>query len=459
MTTSSNDTSLNALKDLAQQVVERARKHGATAAEAFVERSRQASASVRNGEIEKLTEAASKGLGLRVIHEGRLGFASTTDFSTGAIDELVSRAVALAQAAAPDEANVLPSAERLSLQNRPRVERLFDPAVAELDPGWKLKTAYALERAAREEDSRCDNFEGSGAGESVSEYALASTEGLVDAERGTFVYLWCAPVAKDGESFQTAYWSDYRRHLGELDDAEAVGREAARRTVRMLGARKIPTCRVPVVFDPQMAASFFGGLTGAVNGDMVFKRASFLADKLGQRIAATGVTLVDDATIPGALSSGAFDGEGVPTARLPIIENGVLQAFLYDTRTAQKAGTRSTGHAQRGYSSLPSIGPSNLLVQPGTMSPEEILKPIQRGLYVTSMLGRGANTVTGDYSRGASGLWIENGQLTYPVQEVTVAGPLLDMLQAIDAVGSDLTMRGSIGAPTIRFAELAVAGG
>lgn len=452
------DKSLRALKDLAGQVVELARKRGAPAAEAFVQRSRQASATVRNGEIERLSEASSKGLGLRIIHNGRLGFASTTDFSRPALEELIDRAIALAKAAAPDDANVLPSASQLSLDKRPKVERLYDPKVADLDPGWKLKAAYQLEQAARDEDPRCDNFEGSGAGESLSEYALASSEGLLDAERGTFVYLWCAPVAKDGDSLQTAYWSDYRRHLAKLDSAEAVGREAARRTVRMLGARKIATCRVPVVFDPQMAASFIGSLASAFNGDLVLKGASFLGDKLGQQIASPLLTLVDDATLPGALASGAFDGEGVPTRRFPLIEDGKLLAFMYDSRSAHKAGTVSTGHAQRGYSSLPSIGPSNLLVKEGASSLEELIAPIKKGLFVTSMLGRGANTITGDYSRGANGLWIENGKLSYPVQEVTVAGGLIDMLQSIDAVGSDLTMRGSIAAPSIRFSELAVAG-
>jgi len=445
------------LESVAQAVVERARKAGAKEAEAFVERSRSASVTVRAGEIEELTEAASKGVGLRVIEGGRLGFASTTDFTDEGLQSLVSRAVSLARASAADKANGLPEAS-LTKGVRAAIGGLFDPAVESLEPAWKLRTALALENAARAEDARCDNFEGSGAGDEVSEVAIANTNGLSATERGTSVYLWCSPVTRDGESLQTSTWSDHRRSLSELESAEQVGREAARRTVRMLGARSVPSARVPVVFDPRMSAGFFGSLASAANGDLVFRKSSFLTGKLGQSIASKRVTLVDDPLQPGALGSTAFDGEGVATRRLPIVEQGVLSAFLYDVRTARKAKATSTGHARRGYSGLPSVGPWNLRVEPGTASLEELLRPIKKGLFVTSMLGRGANVVTGDYSRGANGLWIEDGQLTFPVQEVTVAGSLVEMLQSIDAVGSDLLARGAVAAPSIRFAELAVGG-
>lgn len=446
------------LEDLVSRVVEQARRAGATQAEAYAVRSRESSCTVRGGEIEELSEAASKGIGLRIVSRGRLGFASTTDFDPTAIEALVQRALALARESAPDEANALPGPAELGRAERGAVSGLFDEAVAELDPGWKLRAAFEMERAARAQDPRCDNFEGTGAGEGVAERAIASSRGLVASERGTHVYLWCAPVAGEGDSLQTSSWSDSSRSLAALDAPEAVGREAARRTVRMLGARRARTGRFPVVFDPVMAASFAGGLSPAFSGDLVFKKASFLGTRLGQAVASPLLTLVDDARLPGGLASSAFDGEGVPTARLPLIERGKLRGFLYDMRTARKAGKQTTGHARRGYSSLPAIGATNLRVEPGSTPPEELLRGIKEGLYVTAMLGRGANVVTGDYSRGANGLWIENGELAYPVQEATVAGQLLDMLQAIDAVGSDLMVRGSIGAPSIRFAELAVGG-
>lgn len=447
------------LKALCQRVVEQARRAGADEAEAYAERSRESSATVVNGEIEELSEAASKGIGLRVIRGDRLGFASTTDFDPQALAQLVERALALSREAAPDRSNALPGPKELSLASRPaRVERLFDDAVADLDPGWKLRAAFELERAAKAEDARCTHFNGSGAGEAVVEYAIASSHGLVDAERGTHVFLFCSPVAREGESLQTSSWSDHRRHLAELETAEQVGREAARRTVRMLGARKPESARVPVIFDPVMSAGFFGALGRAVNGELVHKKSSFLVGRLGQQVASPLVSLVDDGRLAGALGAGAFDGEGVATGRTPLLERGVLRNFLYDMRTARKAGTRTTGNARRGFSSLPSIGPRHLVVEPGPLAPEELLRGVSRGLYVTAMLGSGANVITGDYSRGANGLWIEDGELTFPVQEATVAGQLLDMLASIDAVGSDLLRRGGVWAPTIRFAELAVGG-
>lgn len=446
------------MKSLASQVVELARKAGVTEAEAFVERSRQASVQVREGEIENLSEASSKGVGLRIIVDGRLGFASTTDFAPTALGELVSRAVDLARETAPDEANVLPRGQELSGRSRVQVERLFDDAVADIDPGWKLRVAFEVEKAARAEDARCSRFEGSGAGEATTEVAIANSHGVLDAERDTWIHLWCSPVAQDGDSLQTASWSDYRRFLSDLESPESVGRTAARRAVRMLGARSVPTARVPVVFDPLMAGGFFASLASALNGDLVYKGSSFLGQSLNQKVGNDLITLVDDPHIPAGLGSGAFDGEGVPTAPLTLFEKGVVRAFLYDTRTARKAGAQSTGHAHRSYASLPSIGVSNLRVAPGSQTPEEIIGSIKSGLYVTSMLGRGANVVTGGYSRGANGIWIENGELTFPVQEVTVAGQLASMLESVDALGNDLTFRGSVGAPTLRFAELAVGG-
>ncbi len=447
------------LRELCARVVELASQAGATEAEAYAERSREASVTVANGEIEELSEAVSKGVGLRVVRGGRLGFASTTDFDRSSLESLVGRALALAKEAAKDAANSLPGPKELSPSARPRVEGLFDPAIAELDPGWKLSQAFELERSAQAQDPRCVRFNGSGAGEAVVETALASSHGLLDSERATHAFLWCSPVAEQNGSLQTSSWSDHRRQLSELEAPEAVGREAARRTVRMLGARRPPSARVPVVLDPVMSAAFFGALSGAVSGELVRKRSSFLADRLGERIGSELVTLVDDGRLPGTLGAAAFDAEGVPTRRTPILERGVLASFLYDHRTARKAKTKTTGNARRGYASLPGIGAHQLVVEPGTRSPDEIIAGVARGLYVTAMLGTGANVVTGDYSRGANGLWIDHGELAFPVHEVTVAGQLLVMLETIDAVGSDLLRRGSVFAPTIRFAELAVGGG
>jgi PmbA protein len=442
---------------LAQRVVEMARKSGAREAEAYAEKTREASVKVRDGEIEDLTEATGKGLGLRVIKEGRLGFAYTSDFSDAALEAFVQRALALAKAAAKDPNNKLPSGR--GLKKLPATEGLYDPAVADLDPGWKIRAAREAEAAARAADLRIQKFDAAGAGEYVAESAVASSHGVAAESRGTYVYVYAAPVATDGAQLQTSYWLDYKRHFADLETPEAVGRRAAERAARMLGARKAKTTRVPVVFDPFMAASFIAGLAGAVNGDMIYKKASFLAGRLGEPVASPLVNIVDDGLLARGLATSPFDGEGVPRRRTPIIEDGVLKSFLYDSYTARKAGAATTGSASRSYASLPSIGVSNFFMPAGATPAAEIVRGVKDGFYVTAMLGRGANTVTGDYSRGANGLWIVDGELAYPVQEVTVAGHLLEMLKAIDAVGDDLDFRGAIAAPTIRFAELTVSGG
>ena len=442
----------------ARKVLSRAQKLGAKQAEVFLQTSRESSVRVREGEIQDLTQATSKGLGLRVFGKGgRLGFAHTSDFDPARIDELARRALELASVAAPDPRNGLPAARELEPRSKAKLQ-LFDPAVASLAPDWKIKVSLEMEKVVRAHDPRITTVDSCGAGDYVSEVFIASTDGLEDRERGTYVYLFAAPVAAQDGQLQTDSWSDSKRFLADLESPEQVARTAAARTVRMLGATRTKTARMPVIFDPQIAASFVGSIAGAVNGDMVFKKASFLADKLGQAVAPKFFTVVDDGRLPRGLSTGRFDGEGVPTRVTPIVKNGVLRSFLFDSHTARKMKARTTGNASRGYSTLPSVGVNNLYLEAGTQTPEELLRGVKRGLYVTRMLGRGANTITGDYSRGANGLLIEDGELGRPVQEVTVAGNFLQMLQAIDGLGDDLVFRGSVSAPTLRFAELTVSG-
>ena len=443
-------------RELAKKLVHRARKKGARQAEAFLEVGRQSSCRVREGEIEDLTEATSKGVGLRVVSNQRVGFAYTSDFDPGSLNQFVDRALQLAQAAAPNKLNGLPSTQDLS--NRSHAGELFDPEIAGLPSDWKIKASLEVERVGKAVDPRITTFESVGAGDYVSEVVVASSSGLVDAYSGTYAFLYAMPVASDGTQLQTSYWVDYKRFFKDLESPEHVGRQAAQRALRMLGAKKVKSQKVPVIFDPMIAASFVDSIASAADGDAVFKKSSFLAKHLNERIAGEQVTLVDDGLLPRALGTAPFDGEGVPTRRTAIIENGILRNFLYDSFTARKAKTRTTGNASRSYNALPRIGTNNLYLVPGTKAPEDLIGEVESGFYVTAMLGRGADIVTGQYSRGANGLWIEKGELSYPVQEVTVAGDLLQMLRQLDAVGNDLQFRGSTGAPTIRFAELTVAG-
>ena len=442
------------LSDTCEQLVKLSTRAGADDAEAFAERSRESSVKVRDGEVEELQQATSRGVGLRVFVGGRLGFAYGTDFGKDGMRKLAQLAVALARGAAKDASNVLPR----KLGRAADSEGDYDPAIEHIDPAWKLGAARAAEKAARAAHPDVRKFDSTGAGDYLSHHAVASTHGSPGEARASYADVYCSPVAERDGQLQTASWSDMRRRLALLESPGLVGRIAAERAVRMLGARKVKTQKVPVIFDPQMAARFIGGLSGAVNGNLVFKKSSFLGDKLGKRIAPGHVTITDDATLGGGIATRPFDGEGVASQRTPIIEEGVLRSFLYDTATARKAKARSTGSAQRGWSSLPSIGTSNLFLERGTSAPADIIKGVKRGLYVTAMLGRGADVVTGDYSRGANGLWIEDGELVYPVQEITVAGNLLEMLMGIDAVGTDLDFRSSTAAPTIRFAEMMVSG-
>src|SRR5215218_4169827 len=307
---------------LAKKLVQRALKRGATEAEAFLEVGRQSSCRVRDGQIEDLTEATSKGVGLRVIVKGRLGFASTSDFEPGALDTFVDRAVQLAQAAAPNKLNGLPG--KRDLGKPAQVGELFDPAVANLASDWKIKTALEVERAAKSVDPRVTAFDSVGAGDYVSDVYVASSEGFSGAYAGTYVYLFASPVASDGQGLQTSYWMDYKRFLGDLESAESVGREASRRAVRMLGAKRVKTQQVPVLFDPMVAASFVGSIASAANGDAVYKKSSVLAPLLGKRLASKDVTIVDDGLLARGLGTSPFDGEGVATRRTPLVAGGVL---------------------------------------------------------------------------------------------------------------------------------------
>ncbi|XXF75966.1 TldD/PmbA family protein [Myxococcaceae bacterium GXIMD 01537] len=447
---------MNNYEQLAKKLVQRAVKKGARQAEAFLEIARDSSCRVRDGEIEDLTQSTSKGVGLRVISKGRLGFAYTSDFDPASLDSFVERALRSAEAAAPNKLNGLPTEKDLG----PFADtgELFDPRVAELAGDWKIHAALEMEKAGKAVDPRITTFDSVGAGDHVSEVYVASSEGLVAGYSGTYVYLMAAPVAAEKDQLQTSYWVDYKRFLADLESPESVGQEAARRTVRMLGARRVKTQQVPVLFDPLMAASFVSDLAEAANGNAVFQKSSVLASLKGKRLAPESVTVVDDGLLRRGMGTAPFDGEGVPTRRTPILDKGVLRNFLYDAATARKAKARTTGNASRGYDSQPLIGTNNLYLEPGAKTPEQLIREVKSGLYVTAMLGRGADPVTGEYSRGANGLWIENGELAYPVQEVTVAGNLLQMLKDLDGIGNDLQFRGAAGAPTIRFQQLTVSG-
>jgi PmbA protein len=370
----------------------------------------------------------------------RSALSSSADFSRQSMEKLASDTCALARVLAPDSFAGLP--ENVPL--RPDIELdLFDPEVAALAPERAIEFAQQAEAAARETDPRIINSEGAQCSASSGRMVYASSAGFRGGYDSSSIALWAVPVAGENGSMQRDHWYSARRRLAELESPASIGRKAAERALRRLNARQVRTCEVPVVFDPQMASSLLGHLAAAVSGDAVFRRVSFLVGKLDQKIAPDFVTVVDDGRLDDGLGSSPFDGEGLPTRRTVVVEGGKLVNYLCDTYSGRKLSRASTGNASRSVGGAPHSSPTNFVLQPGTASPEEIIKSVKSGLYVTELIGFGVNGTTGDYSRGASGIWIENGELTYPVEQITIAGNS-SRCTTPSKVANDLDMRRTV---------------
>jgi PmbA protein len=429
---------------------------GATGADAVAVESESSLSAVRLGEVEKVKLSRERRVGLRCIVGVRSAVASTADLTEEALRRFVADTVEMARVVAEDPWTALPDPNALA-RDWPDLQ-LADPGGLDLEPEERVDRARRCEAAALAVDPRLDNSEGADFSVSAGRVAYASSAGFAGAYDSTSYGLSVSPVARDGGAMQRDGWWDASRALGALASPEEIGRIAAERTLRRLGARPVPTQRVPVVFDPITAASLIGHLAGAVSGTALYRRSSFLLGRMGEAIASPELTVIDDARLVGAPGSRPFDGEGLPTRRSVIVENGVLRSWLLDTYAARRLGLESTASAGRGVGDFPAAGASNFFLSPGPHTPEEIIASVERGLYVTSLSGFGVNGVTGDYSRGAAGLWIERGVLTHPVEEVTIAGNLLDMLRDVEMIGDDLRLRTRIAAPTLKIREMAVAG-
>jgi PmbA protein len=442
--------------DVACRVLESARRAGATACDAVMVEMESSSSSVRLGEVETVKLAREKRLGLRCFADHASAVASTADLAPDAIDAFARQVVEMARAVAPDPTSGLPEASLLA-KDLPDLA-LADPAGLDLPPEERVARAKRCEAAALGADPRIVNSEGADFSLGAAHVAYASSAGFAAAYRSTTYSLSVSPVARDDGGMQRDYWYDASRSLAKLAAPEEIGAIAAQRALRRLGARPVPTQQVPVVFDPQAAATLLGHLASAASGGALYRRASFLLDRLGAEIASPLVTVVDDGRLPGGLASRPFDAEGLPTRRNVVVERGVLRSYLLDTYAARKLGLAPTGNAARSVGDVPGSGSTNFHLEKGAHAPEEIVASVPRGLYVTGLSGFGVNGVTGDYSRGASGLWIEDGRLGFPVEEVTIAGNLLEMLRDVEMVGNDLVFRSSIAAPTLKIARMTVAG-
>ena len=450
------------LESLVSDVVALAVKAGASDAEVAAREGDEFSVNVRMGEVETLKESGSRGLGLRVFLGRRSGSATTSDLTADGIRQLVDGAMALAHVTEEDPFSGLPEASEFG--SAAGDLHLYFDDVYSLSAEERIEWARRAEAAARSADPRITNSDGGSFDAATGRKAMANSRGFVGSYRTSYAGVSAAPLATDanGKMQRDGWWSS-ARSFALLETPEAVGAEAARRTLRRLGAKRVPTQRVPIVFAPETARSLIGSVFDAASGDSIWRGASFLAGKLGETIGAANLTIIDDnlmllPTGVGGFGTSPFDDEGLASRRTVVVEHGVLRNYLLNTYAARKLGMKSTHNAARGLAGAPGIGCGNLFLEPGTLSPDEIIAGVPAGLYVTSLMGFGTNLVTGDYSRGATGLWIENGQLTHAVEEITIAGNLAEMLRHVTAIGNDLVFRGSVASPTLRIDGMTIAG-
>jgi PmbA protein len=444
------------LEEAAERAVAIACDLGASGAECTIAEGDEFSVNVRLGEIESLTEAGSSSAGIRVLLGKRQGSAYTSDLSGEGLRRMVEQAVEIAEIATEDPHAGLP--ERSELGRFEGDLRLFSDDVAAIPAADKIARAKAAEKAAMDFDPRIVNSEGAAFGSYTGVRAFANSLGFRGSYTSSSCSLSATPVARDGGGMERDYWYTIGRSAAALENPEYVGREAARRAIRKLGARKVETQKAPVVFDARIARGLLDHLFDAVSGSAVYRKSSFLSERLGEQIASPNITVVDDGTMPGLFGSSPFDDEGVSSRRTVVIERGVLKSFLHNTYTGRRLGARTTGNASRGVTGNAGVGHGNFYVEPGNGSVEQIIGGVRRGLYATELIGFGVNIVTGDYSRGASGMWIENGELAWPVSEITIASTLQEMLMGIEAVGSDLEFRGSLASPTLLIREMTISG-
>jgi PmbA protein len=441
---------------LAMDLLAKAKRGGASEADIIIADGENFSVQVRLGAVDRLTKAREKHLGLRVFVGKRSASTSTSDFSTDSLNQLVAETCILAKAVVEDQVSGLPAADQMA-DERLDLD-LYDPT--RLNTEQQIELAKRVEAAAMSADERVTNSEGGDFDSSSGRVVLGNSHGFLGEYQSSSFSMSVSPVATDQESgtMQRDSWYAVQRKFAKLDSPEAVGLEATRRTVRKLGAKKVATQRVPVVFDSETAGSLMGNLCSAVSGYSLYKGASFLAGQLDKPLAPEYVTVYDDGRVVGGLGSRPFDGEGLPTRKTTVVERGVLKSYLLDTYSGRKLGLASTGNASRSVGENPSVGPTNFYLAPGERTAQDIIKTVKQGLYVTDLIGFGINMVTGDYSRGASGFWIEGGELAYPVEEITIAGNLKEMFARIEMIGNDLVFRGRIASPTVKITEMMVAG-
>lgn len=438
----------------AEYAVNAAKKMGAHLAEAYLNNNKELSIDVRGGQVETMKLAEECGLGLRVLVNGKVGFAFTSDLAPQSVEQTARQALANAANTSSDEYRNLPG----PLPTYPPMD-IYDPQIAATGLEEKINLAKSMEEEARSYSPKVKIIESASYQDGEIEVAICNSLGVALSYRGTYCGIYVSLVAGEGDDNQTGFDLDYNLRYNNLN-SRAVGRKAAERAVRMLGAKPVNSQQVPIILDPYVATGFLGLLGPSLTGEAVQKNRSLFAGKMGQRVASDKINIVDDGTLPGGIASSPFDGEGCPTSRTTLIQAGILQGFLHNTYTAARDGVSSTGNGTRhSFKSTPDVGTTNFFIEPGNVAPEDLVKDIQKGFYVTEVMGlHTANPISGDFSLGAAGLWIENGSFSKPVKGVALAGNMVELLKNVEEVGNDLRFFGSRGAPTLRISTMSVSG-
>lgn len=438
---------------LINSLVSKAKDFGADSAEIYLESGRNLSIQVQDGEIETIQEAYSSGVGFRVIVEGKMGFSHCNELTDKALEDTLKRAVQFAKLTTADPNNVLPDSKEIT-----RVDGLYDAELVKIPMERKIKMAIELEKLAMK-DPRITKSSGASYGEGQGEVYVANTSGFLKVYKSTGCNVGVSVVAEKGDQKNTGGEYCSRRYFADLKPLEEIASAASRKAWELLDPVMIPTQRAAVIFDPEVAGSIFGGILAALNGERVLQGASFLKDYLDKPFASPLLTLVDDGTRFKGQGCAPFDGEGVPTQKRTLIEAGVVKGFIYNTIVAKRAGTQSTGNASRGgFTSLPGVGPHQVIVRPGDYTPAQIIKATDKGLLLKEVTGYGIDPVSGNFSGGATGFWIENGVIKHPVQGVTIAGNAFDIMKDIDMMGNDVDMDRGLAAPTFRVKQMQIGG-
>ncbi len=440
------------LIELAKSIISKAMQKGADECDVFISMDEDFSVVIKDEEIESLKNAITKGLGVRVFKDKKIGFAYTTDFSNFALEKVTEEAILLAKNSTPEPENVLP--ENNNLKNKEI--KIFDPSIYSISIEQRIKTAKEIERKAKSYDRRI-KVESTGFGSLIQRRTIANSNGFAGQYEGTIFEIYCSTIATENSDSQTGFYNSVGRFIDDLEPPDVVATKSSDRAIKLLNPRKIKTGKYPVIFDPTTAPVIISYIATATNGKNSFRKMSFLSDKIGEKVARENITIIDDGCLDRKIGSKPFDDEGVATKEKSIIEKGVLKTFLLDSITARKFGQTPTGNAYRRYNTIPSPSPLNFYLKPGDESPEEIIKQVKEGLLVIKLIGFGVDIVSGDISKGASGLWIKNGEIAFAVDKITIADNLSNILKNISIIGNDLIFYGNIASPTFLVEEMTIA--